>query len=60
MNRLIIVSNRFRSPSIRLAKIYGRSHGDGRTSLRIEPVLRDRGGVWIGWPELRAKFHKNR
>ena len=61
MNRLIIVSNRLPfaldSTGEDLSTV---TPATGGLVSAVEPVLRERGGVWIGGRESRAKFHKDR
>jgi trehalose 6-phosphate synthase len=54
-NRLIIVSNRL--PIVLTRDAEGRwqvESGSGGLVTAMAPVLRDRGGVWIGWPGTTA------
>jgi trehalose 6-phosphate synthase len=50
-NRLVIVSNRL--PVVLEKKGEGRwraEHGSGGLVTAMTPVLKDRGGLWVGWP----------
>ena len=50
-NRLIVVSNRL--PLVLSQGEGGRWHaqpGSGGLVSALVPVLRNRGGVWVGWP----------
>src|SRR5437660_9548965 len=57
MNRLIVVSNRlpFALDSTGADLWTGTPAAGGLVSA-IEPVLRDRGGTWIGWPGIAVKI----
>jgi trehalose 6-phosphate synthase len=55
-NRLVIVSNRL--PIVLAKDSAGRWHakpGSGGLVTAMAPVLRDRGGLWIGWPGTAEK-----
>jgi trehalose 6-phosphate synthase/phosphatase len=54
--RLVIVSNRL--PIVLKEKAYGNwvvKPGSGGLVTAMAPVLKDRGGVWIGWPGAEEK-----
>jgi trehalose 6-phosphate synthase/phosphatase len=57
MNRLIVVSNRLPfaldSPSEDLWTV---TPAAGGLVSAVEPVLRERGGTWIGWPGIAGKI----
>jgi trehalose 6-phosphate synthase/phosphatase len=59
MNRLIVVSNRLPfaldSPSEDLWTV---TPATGGLVSAVEPVLRERGGTWIGWPGIVGKIPK--
>ncbi len=50
MERLIVVSNRLPYVLKRKADGWGLTAGSGGLVTALLPVLRDRGGLWIGWP----------
>ncbi|KPL19348.1 MAG: alpha,alpha-trehalose-phosphate synthase [candidate division Zixibacteria bacterium SM23_81] len=55
-NRLIIVSNRLPIVLTRGKKDQWQlKRGTGGLVTALAPVLRDRGGIWIGWPGTAAK-----
>ncbi|MCK5082158.1 MAG: trehalose-6-phosphate synthase, partial [Candidatus Omnitrophica bacterium] len=50
VRRLVVVSNRL---PVVLSDVDGRwrsEQGSGGLVTALAPVLRDRGGLWIGWP----------
>jgi trehalose 6-phosphate synthase/phosphatase len=53
--RLVIVSNRLPVVLNRQGKRWQAQAGSGGLVTALLPVLRDRGGVWIGWPGLTDK-----
>jgi trehalose 6-phosphate synthase len=55
IERLIIVSNRLPVVFERKGDVLSWRHGSGGLVTALGPVLRDRGGVWIGWSGLPAK-----
>jgi alpha,alpha-trehalose-phosphate synthase [UDP-forming] len=59
MHRLIVVSNRLPfaldSPSEDLWTV---TPATGGLVSAVEPVLRERGGTWIGWPGIAGKIPK--
>ena len=57
MNRLIIVSNRlpFALDSTG-ADLWTVTPAVGGLVSAVEPVLRERGGTWIGWPGTAGKI----
>jgi alpha,alpha-trehalose-phosphate synthase [UDP-forming] len=59
MNRLIIVSNRlpFALDSAR-EDLWTVTPAVGGLVSAVEPVLRERGGTWIGWPGITGKIPK--
>src|SRR5919198_1986168 len=59
MNRLIVVSNRlpFALDSTD-EDLWTVTPAVGGLVSAIEPVLRDRGGTWIGWPGIAGKIPK--
>jgi len=48
--RLIIVSNRLPVVMERTQDAWRATPGSGGLVTALAPVLRDRGGVWVGWP----------
>ena len=50
MERLIVVSNRLPYVLKRKPDGWGLKAGSGGLVTALLPVLRDRGGLWIGWP----------
>lgn len=48
--RLVIVSNRLPIAATRTAGRWRLTPGSGGLVTALAPVLRDRGGLWIGWP----------
>ena len=50
MERLIVVSNRLPYVLKRKPDGWGLTAGSGGLVTALLPVLRDRGGLWIGWP----------
>src|SRR5437764_5470871 len=59
MNRLIVVSNRlpFALDSTG-EELWTVSPAAARLGSAVEPVLRERGGSWIGWPGIAGKLPK--
>ncbi len=49
-HRLVIVSNRLPVVASRSAGAWHLKRGSGGLVTALAPVLRDRGGLWIGWP----------
>ena len=57
MNRLIIVSNRLPFALDSTGEdLWTVTPATGGLVSAVEPVLRDRGGVWIGWPGIAGKI----
>ena len=57
MNRLIIVSNRLPFALDSTAEdLWTVTPATGGLVSAVEPVLRERGGVWIGWPGIAGKI----
>lgn len=50
VKRLVIISNRLPFTLERSGKVYKVLPGTGGLVTALAPVLRDRGGLWIGWP----------
>jgi trehalose 6-phosphate synthase len=50
IRRLVVVSNRLPVILSRTAGGWSSEPGSGGLVTAIAPVLRDRGGLWIGWP----------
>jgi trehalose 6-phosphate synthase/phosphatase len=48
--RLVVVSNRLPVVMTREGEHWHIEHGTGGLVTALAPVLRDRGGLWIGWP----------
>src|SRR5437870_2302042 len=59
MNRLIVVSNRlpFALDSTG-EELWTVTPAAGGLVSAVEPVLRERGGTWIGWPGIAGKIPK--
>ena len=59
MNRLIIVSNRLPFALDSAGEdLWTVTPATGGLVSAVEPVLRERGGVWIGWPGIAGKIPK--
>ena len=57
-NRLVIVSNRLPVVLIRgTAKKWQISPSSGGLVTALAPILRDQGGIWIGWPCSFDKYY---
>src|SRR5206468_4306742 len=57
MNRLIIVSNRLPFALDSTGEdLWTVTPATGGLVSAVEPVLRERGGVWIGWPGIAGKI----
>jgi alpha,alpha-trehalose-phosphate synthase [UDP-forming] len=57
MNRLIVVSNRLPfALDLTREDLWTVTPATGGLVSAIEPVLRERGGVWIGWPGIAGKI----
>jgi trehalose 6-phosphate synthase/phosphatase len=50
VKRLVIISNRLPIILERDGRSWKIQHGSGGLVTALAPVLRDRGGLWIGWP----------
>lgn len=50
--RLIVVSNRLPIVLSRTSKGWEIERGSGGLVTAMEPVLRERGGLWVGWPGI--------
>ncbi len=50
VNRLVIISNRLPFSLEKRGSSYKVLPGSGGLVTALAPVLRDRGGLWIGWP----------
>ena len=58
-HNIIIVSNRLPVTIVRTGKKSELFPGSGGLVTALAPVLRDRGGIWIGWDGVtRGHFHK--
>src|SRR5690554_3501055 len=53
--RLVIVSNRLPVVLKKRGGNWNVEPGSGGLITALVPVLRDRGGLWIGWPGLTAQ-----
>ncbi len=51
-DRLVVVSNRLPFRAERKGQAVTLSRSPGGLVSALEPVLRERGGVWIGWPGI--------
>jgi trehalose 6-phosphate synthase/phosphatase len=51
-DRLVVVSNRLPFRAERKGQTVTLSRSPGGLVSALEPVLRERGGVWIGWPGI--------
>src|SRR5947208_16571674 len=59
MNRLIIVSNRLPFALDSAGEdLWTVTTAAGGLVSAVEPVLRERGGIWIGWPGIAGKIPK--
>jgi trehalose 6-phosphate synthase len=58
MNRLIVVSNRLPFALDSTGKILDCPPAAGGLVSAVEPVLRERGGTWIGWPGTAGEIPK--
>jgi trehalose 6-phosphate synthase/phosphatase len=59
MNRLIVVSNRLPFALDSAAEdLWTVTPATGGLVSAVEPVLRDRGGTWIGWPGIAGEIPK--
>src|SRR6059058_327025 len=57
MNRLIVVSNRLPfALDVTSEDLWTVTPAAGGLVSAIEPVLRERGGTWIGWPGIAGKI----
>jgi len=57
MNRLIVVSNRLPFALDSTGEdLWTVTPATGGLVSAIEPVLRERGGTWIGWPGIAGKI----
>ena len=54
--RLVVVSNRLPVAFYREGEDWKIRSGSGGLVTAMAPILRDRGGVWIGWPGTSADF----
>jgi len=58
--RLVVVSNRLPVVLKRQAGSWEATPGAGGLVTALTPVLKQRGGVWIGWPGVVARASKRR
>jgi trehalose 6-phosphate synthase/phosphatase len=59
MNRLIVVSNRLPFALDSTGEdLWTVTPAAGGLVSAVEPVLRERGGIWIGWPGIAGKIPK--
>jgi trehalose 6-phosphate synthase/phosphatase len=59
MNRLIVVSNRLPFALDSTGEdLWTVTPAAGGLVSAVEPVLRDRGGIWIGWPGIAGEIPK--
>jgi trehalose 6-phosphate synthase len=52
---VVVVSNRLPFTFSRTSKGLERSPSQGGLVSALEPVLRTRGGTWVGWPGIEVR-----